>query len=134
MHLLSIGSVFLTLAFLVNASPSTLLPDMATSTSPSPRAPGKCERTCGPHPPCIIVGYARPIRRSKECYRWIECMKNCILGPQTPRPCVNNDRTRDSVGWTCTDHYDHFPEDCGHYDTPYFNSYRQCCACKQLHQ
>jgi hypothetical protein len=149
-----------------------LLPDAATSTSPSPRD-GKCERICGPQP------------------QWSECMKKCKLGPRidggwsewstctkscgggirersctNPKPaggklclpskynrqiyykgedyteqqdcnlkkcpgvCVNNDRTWDSLGWTCTGHYDDFPQDCGHYDTDHFNSYRQCCACK----
>merc|ERR550519_108635 len=144
MHLLSLGSVLLTLAFLANASPS-FLPDLhhlltlgsesATSTSPSPPVggPGKCERKCGPQPRC------RPSLANtgsyEKCYQWGDCMKTCEFGPTTPQPprqCVNNDRTRDSHGWTCTNHYDHFPHDCGHYDTRHFNSYRQCCACKDL--
>merc|ERR1719402_2054169 len=141
MHLLSLGSVLLTLSFLANASPTTKLPDKATTTttspSPSPkftlpyltlppvRGPGKCERKCGPQPRC------GPIQGYSLCYRWTECMKKCEFG--TPKPaCVNNDRTWDSVGWTCSNHYDFFPHDCGHYDTPNFNSYRQCCACKDL--
>merc|ERR1719309_413208 len=130
MHLLSLGSVFLTLAFLVNASPTTSFPDKASTTTSSPRVggPGKCERKCGPQPRC------GPIKGYSLCYQWSECMKKCEFGTPTPPPrqCVNNDRTWDSVGWTCSNHYDYFPHDCGHYDTPNFNSYRQCCACKAL--
>merc|ERR550519_64947 len=94
MHLLSLGSVLLTLAFLANASPS-FLPDLhhlltlgsesATSTSPSPPVggPGKCERKCGPQPRC------RPSLANtgsyEKCYQWSDCMKTCEFGHTTPK-------------------------------------------------
>jgi len=48
--------------------------------------------------------------------------------------CINDDRTRDYQNYTCTDHYDDFPEDCGHYNRRGFNADRQCCACRRPHQ
>merc|ERR1719495_2261578 len=114
MHLLPLGCVFLTLAFLANAHTG-------------PYWSAKCERKCGPPPQCYP---SRKCAINKLIHG--RCMKKCEEGRKPDGPCgtcVNNDRTRDSHGDTCSDHYDDFPQDCGHFPTPWFNSYRQCCAC-----
>jgi len=76
MHLISLCSVLLTLAILVNAS-----------QGPSDPVMGKCERKCGHQPQC------RPRWPSRQCYRWEECMDKCKLERQTPpvQPPGSND-------------------------------------------
>jgi len=86
-------------------------------------------RTCTD--PSPANGGAGCVGKSRQDCNMDDCGGN---SEPSDGSCVNDDRTRDTEGDTCTDHYDEFPQDCGHFDTRGFNASRQCCACRRPHQ
>merc|ERR1719290_922705 len=104
MHLLSLGSVLLTVAFLVNVGPGI--------------AWQNCARICGPAPLCLFPTSFPSCQTLK--WQHGQCMKNC----EWRNSCVNCQ----PAGYSCSP-YDHFPQDCGRDDTRVFHARLQCCAC-----
>merc|ERR550519_2707559 len=99
---------------------------------------GNCSATCGGGSmtrtctdPSPANGGAGCVGKSRQDCNMDDCGGN---SEPSDGSCVNDDRTRDTEGDTCTDHYDDYPQDCGHFDTRGFNANRQCCACRRPHQ